>query len=180
MFSTPEFWVLVAFVIFVALVWKPAGKAISAGLDGHANKVRAELEEARRLREEAQRMLAEYQRKQAEAMSEADAIVAHAKAEAERLKGTAEQELTQQIARRRQLALDRIAQAEAQAIAEVRATTVEVAMAATRKLIVENLDRSKADTLIEQAAAELPGRLHWRPGTRWRCDWAGLRSAQFI
>ncbi len=160
MFSTPEFWVLVAFVIFVALVWKPAGKAIAAGLDGHSAKVRTELEEARRLREEAQRTLADFQRKQTEALSEADAIVAHAKMDAERLKRTAEQELTQQIARRRQLALDRIAQAEAQALAEVRATTVEVAMAATRKLLVDNIDRTKADALIEQAAQELPQRLH--------------------
>lgn len=160
MFSTPEFWVLVAFVIFVALVWKPAGKAIAAGLDGHSAKVRTELEEARRLREDAQRTLADFQRKQTEALSEADAIVAHAKMDAERLKRTAEQELTQQIARRRQLALDRIAQAEAQALAEVRATTVEVAMAATRKLLVDNIDRTKADALIEQAAQELPQRLH--------------------
>lgn len=160
MFSTPEFWVLVAFVIFVALVWKPAGKAIAAGLDGHSAKVRTELEEARRLREEAQRTLADFQRKQTEALSEAEAIVAHAKMDAERLKRTAEQELTQQIARRRQLALDRIAQAEAQALAEVRATTVEVAMAATRKLLVDNIDRTKADALIEQAAQELPQRLH--------------------
>lgn len=160
MFSSPEFWVLVAFVIFVALVWKPVAKALAEGLDGHANKVRVELEEARRLREEAQRTLADYQRRQAEAMSEAEAIVAHAKAEAERLKRTTEEDLTQQIARRRQLALDRIAQAEAQALGEVRAITVEVAMAATRKLIAENLDRSKADQLIAEAAQELPRRLH--------------------
>ena len=136
MFSSPEFWVLVSFVIFVALVWKPAGKALGGILDGHAAKVRSQLEEARRLREEAQRTLAEYQRKQAEAMSEAEAIVAHAKAEAERMKVTAEADLTQQIARRRQLALDRIAQSEAQALAEVRAATVDAAMAATRRTSV--------------------------------------------
>ncbi|MGE0718395.1 MAG: F0F1 ATP synthase subunit B [Alphaproteobacteria bacterium] len=160
MFSAPEFWVLVAFVIFVAGVWRPAGKALGALLDDHAAKVKAELEEARRLREEAQRTLADYQRRQVEALAEADAIVAHAKAEAERLRTTGEAELAQQIARRRQLALDRIAQSEAQALAEVRAATVEAAMAATRKLIVENLDRGRADALIDAAAAELPKRLH--------------------
>ena len=159
-FSQPEFWVLVAFVIFVAGVWKPAGKAIAAVLDGHAQKVKTELQEARRLREEAQRTLADYQRKQAEALAEAKEIVAHAAAEAERMKANAATELTQQIARRRQQALDRIAQAEAQALADVRAVAVDVAMAATRKLIESNLDPARATALIDQAAAELPQRLH--------------------
>lgn len=160
MFATPEFWVLVAFVIFAVAVWKPAARAVTAALDGHAQRVKAEIEEARRLREEAQRLLADYQKRQREALAEAEEIVTHAKAEAERLRREGAASLVEQIERRRQLALEKIAQAEAQAVAEVRAAAVSVAIEAARTLIGETLDPAKADALVEGAIRELPRRLH--------------------
>src|ERR1700736_706142 len=81
----PEFWVLVAAVIFVAVVFKPVGRALTGGLDARAARIRAELDEARRLREEAEQLVATYRAKQQEAAGEAEAIVTHAKTEAERI-----------------------------------------------------------------------------------------------
>src|SRR4051794_9296916 len=81
----PEFWVLVAFVLAIALVWKRGGAALTGALDERAARIRSELDEARKLREEAQQALAAYQRKQRDALKEAEQILAEAKAAAERL-----------------------------------------------------------------------------------------------
>ena len=81
----PAFWAAVAFVIFIAATAKPISRLLTAGLDKRADKIRSDLEEAEKLREEAQDLLASYQRKQRDALAEAEAIIAHAGEEAERL-----------------------------------------------------------------------------------------------
>jgi len=160
MFSDPTFWVLVAFVIFVALVWKPAGRMISQMLDERAEKIRSELEKAAKLREEAQALLAEYQKKQRDALKDAEAIIAAAKAEAETLSKQAAADLETSLKRREQLALQRIAQAEAQALTDVRAAAVDLAMQATRKILTDRLDAGRQDALIDEAIKGLPTTLN--------------------
>lgn len=156
----PEFWVALVFVAVVAMFYKPAMRAIGATLDGRSAKIRAQIEEARKLREEAQALLSEYQRKQRDAMAEAEKIIAAARAEAIRLKADAEKDLEFAIERRKQQALDRIAQSEAQALAAVRNTAVDVALAAAEKLIKDSLDPGKKQALTDKAIAELPARLN--------------------
>jgi F-type H+-transporting ATPase subunit b len=153
------FWVAIAFIVFVAfMVWK-ARKAIVSGLDARAVKIKAEVEEAQRLRDEAQALLAQYQAKQKEALSEAEAMKRQAEDEARRLKAKAEADLAAALKRREQQALDRIAQAEAQALAEVRNLAADLAVAATQKLLAQKLDPARADALVADAIAELPRRL---------------------
>jgi F-type H+-transporting ATPase subunit b len=157
--SGGEFWVLIAFILFVGfMVWK-ARKALVGGLDARAERIKAEIDEAQRLREEAQALLADYQKKQREALGEAQAMVKQAEEEAKRMKAKAETELAAALKRREQQALDRIAQAEAQALSEVRNLAADLAVAATRKILVEKLDPAKAQALVGDAIAELPRRL---------------------
>jgi F-type H+-transporting ATPase subunit b len=156
----PEFWVLVAFVLAVALVWRKASAAIGQSLDARAAKIKAELDEAQRLREEAQQALASYQRRQRDALKEAEAIVAHAVADAQRLGQQAARDLEAAIERRQRQAEDKIHQAEAKAVAEVRAVAVDVAMSAARQIIGESLDASRGAQLIDDAIQALPQRLH--------------------
>ena len=160
MLQDPTFWVLVSFVIFVALVWKPGSKAVAQMLDDRAEKIRSDLEKAAKLREEAQALFAEYQKKQRDALKDAEAIVAAAKAEAEALSRQAAVDLETSLKRREQLALQRIAQAEAQATADVRAAAVDLAMAATRKILTDKLDAGRQDALVDAAIKELPGKLN--------------------
>ena len=160
MLHDPTFWVLVSFVIFVALVWKPGSKAVAQMLDDRADKIRSDLEKAAKLREEAQALFAEYQKKQRDALKDAEAIVAAAKAEAEALSKQAAADLEASLKRREQLALQRIAQAEAQATADVRAAAVDLAMAATRKILTDKLDAGRQDALVDAAIKELPGKLN--------------------
>ncbi len=160
MFQDPAFWVAVAFVIFVAgAVWK--GRAPIAGmLDARIEAIRAEIDEARRLREEAQASLAAYQRKLRDAMGEAERLVASARDAADRSAQRAAEALEATMARRQAQALDNIAQAEAAAVKQVRDTTIEVALAATREVLRAHLTGANADALIDAAIKELPEKLH--------------------
>jgi len=156
LFADPEFWVLIAAIIFVALAWKPAGRALGGMLDARANRIAAELEEAHRLRAEAEALLAEYQQKQREAQGDAQAIVAHAKEEAELLAAQAQRDLQQTLERRTRLAEERIEQAEAKAVDEIRATAVDVAIAAAREVIAASLDDTRRAALVDAAITALP------------------------
>jgi F-type H+-transporting ATPase subunit b len=159
LFGEPEFWILLAVVVFVIGVWKPARRAILGRLDARAVRIRDELETARRLREEAQQALAAYQKQQREAAAEAEAIIAHAKGEAERIAGRAAHNLEETLERRRRLAEERIAQEEAKALSEIRAITVDVAISAARQVIVAELDEKRGAALIDAAIATLPQQL---------------------
>ena len=159
-FRDPEFWVLVAFVIVIVGGIVKVGPVIGKSLDERAQRIKSELDEAQRLREDAQRALAEYQRKQRDALKEAEAIIAHAKAEAERIGRQAAQDLEAALERRTRQAEEKIAQEEAKALADVRNTAVDIAIAAARQIIAEQLDGKAGGALIDQAIAALPQRLH--------------------
>ncbi len=155
-----EFWLTVAFIIFVGLLIRPVTRKLTVALDGRSDAIAKELDEAARLAEEMQAALAEYQRKQRDAVKEAEEILARAEAEARRMGAEAARDLAAALERREQLAMENIAQAEARAVDEVRNAAVDIALSATRKLIEENVDKRKSDALVEDAIRELPDKLH--------------------
>lgn len=159
-YAAPEFWVLIAFVILMVFAAKPVARIVGAGLDDRSDAIRKQIEEAARLRNEAQELLAAYQRKQRDAVKESDDIVEHAKREAERLSSRASEDLERSLKRRERLALDRISQAEAKAIEEVRTFAVDVALDATRRILAQQITGAKADALIDDAVKGLSDKLH--------------------
>jgi F-type H+-transporting ATPase subunit b len=161
MLATPEFWVLVSFVLFMGLLvyLKVPGK-VAAMLDDRAARISKELDEARKLREEAQALLAEYERKRRDAESEAEAIIVQAREAAEAFAAETRRKLTDTVERRGRQAEDKIAQAEAQAIKEVRAAAAELAIAAATRLIAEEVKGDKAAKLVDASIAALKDRLH--------------------
>jgi F-type H+-transporting ATPase subunit b len=156
----PEFWVAVAFVIVVGAGGYKLRPMIAKSLDDRAAQIKASLEEAQRLRDDAQKTLAEYQRKQRDALKEAEAIIAHAKSEAERIGKQAAQDLEAALERRTRQAEEKIAQEEAKALAEVRSAAVDVAIAATREIIAQTLDVRSGGAMIDAAISALPQQLH--------------------
>jgi F-type H+-transporting ATPase subunit b len=154
-----EFWVLIGFILFVVLIWRKASLALTGGLDARGERIRKQIDEAAALRAEAETMLHDAEQRQRAALEEAKAILADATREAARLKEQAAKDLASLLERRRQGALDKIAQAEATAIAEVRRYAVDVAIAATREVLTAQVQGSLADRMIDQAIAELPRRL---------------------
>ena len=136
LFSEAEFWVAVAFAAFVGGIAYLGGfKAIVNALDKRGERIAGELSEAKRLREEAQALLASFERRRREAESEAQAIIAQAKAEAERLAKEAETKLTEFVERRQKAAEQKIALAEAEATRDVRGAAAEAAIRASELIL---------------------------------------------
>jgi F-type H+-transporting ATPase subunit b len=156
-----EFWVAVAFVIFIGVLIKfGAHRLIIDALDTRAARIRTELDEAKRVRDEAQALLAEYQRKRGEADREAEAIVSAARAEAERVAADAKTKVEEFVARRTKMAETKIAQAEAQALADVRAAAADAAVAAAEKILSETAKGKVGDGLIAQGIRDLKAKLN--------------------
>jgi F-type H+-transporting ATPase subunit b len=161
MFAEPEFWVAVGFVIFVAvLIYVGVPKMMTKALDDRAKRVQDELNEARRLKEEAQKLLAEYQAKQRQADEEAAAIIAGAKAEAERFAAEAKVKMEEFVARRSKMAETKIAQAEAQAVADVRAAAAEAAVSAAEKILTDSVKGKVADDLLARGISDVKTKLN--------------------
>jgi F-type H+-transporting ATPase subunit b len=159
--TNPETWVAVGFVMVIGiLLWAGVPKIVGGMLDARAVTIKAELDEARRLREEAEALLAGFKAKAASAEAEAAQIVTDARAEAERFAAEARAQLTVQIARRSKLAQDKIAQAEAAAMAEIRALAADAAAAAAQKLIAARMTEDKAAALIGDSIKALGSKLN--------------------
>jgi F-type H+-transporting ATPase subunit b len=161
MFFEAEFWVTVAFIIFFAgLVYLDVHKKLIDALDQRRTRIKAELDEARRLRDEAEQLVAEYRRKQKEAESEAEAIIANAKAEAERVAAETKAKLEDFAVRRARMAQTKIALAETQALADVRSAAAEAAVAAAEKILARTTTGKVADDLLAQGIGEIKTKLN--------------------
>ena len=159
--SNTDFIVSVAFILFIAVLFyfKVPGM-ITKLLDERAAGIKSDLDEARALREEAQTLLASYERKQKEVQDQADKIVAQAKVDAEAAAEQARADLKTSIERRLAAAEDQIASAEASAVKEVRDTAAVVAVQAARDVIAKQMTADSANTLIDDAIAEVDAKLH--------------------
>ena len=161
MFNEPEFWVAVAFVIFVAgLGYLGVHRMVAKSLDDRADRIKAELDEARKLKDEAAQLLADYQRKRQEAEGEAQEIIAGAKAEAERLATEAKTKIEEFVARRTKMAETKIAQAEAQAAADVRSAAAEAAVAAAERILTQETKGKLAGELIAKGIEDVRKKLN--------------------
>lgn len=156
-----EFWVAAAFFIFIGvLLYVGVHKKIAEALDHRRDRIKAELDEARRLREEAQTLLAHYQQKQREAEAEAAAILTNAKADAERMTLEAEAKMTEFVARRSKMAENKIAQAEAQALADVRAAAADAAVGAAERILKEAAKGKVAEDLLARGIEDVKNKLN--------------------
>jgi F-type H+-transporting ATPase subunit b len=156
-----EFWVAIGFVLFIALLgYLGVHGMILTALDQRQARIKGELDEAKRLKQEAQDLLAAYQRKQKEAEQEADAIITGAKAEAERLTAEAKAKMADFVARRTKMAETKIAQAEAQALADVRAAAADAAVAAAEKVLVSATKKEVADRLLSQGIEQVKSKFN--------------------
>jgi F-type H+-transporting ATPase subunit b len=158
--QSTDFWVLVAFVIFWALIYWKARGIIAGVIDGRIERIKSEIGQAERLKEEATSKLAELKRAQRDASDQAAAITENAKAESKRMKKELDARFKEAMERREEQAMDKIARAEANALAEVRGLAVDIAIAATTDVLKGRMSGADGDKSIDAAIAALPGKLH--------------------
>jgi len=161
MFAEPEFWVAVAFIILMALfVYMGVPKTVLKALDHRAERIKAELDEARRLQEEAAQVLEQYKARRASAEREAQDIVAAAKAEATRIAADAKAKMEDFVARRTKTAETKIALAEAQALADVRAAAANAAVTAAAAVLSQSVKGEVAENLLSKGIAQIRDKLN--------------------
>lgn len=159
--NNTDFVVLLGLIVFIGiLVYFKVPGLIGGMLDKRADDIKAELDEARKLREEAQTLLASYERKQKEVQEQADRIVAAAKEDAGAAAVQAKIDLEKSVARRLAAAEDQIGSAEAAAIKEVRDQAATIAVAAARDVIAKQMSAADGNKLIDDAIAQVDAKLH--------------------
>lgn len=155
-----SFFALVALVIFLGLLgYFGVHKIIAKMLDGKIAQIEADIAEAKRLREEAAALLAEYGQKRVAAEKEAEGIITAAREEAERLTAEAQASLADLVTRRTKAVEDKIAQAEAQAIAEVRARSADLAIEAARAVLTDEMAK-KGGQIVDAAITDVGAKLN--------------------
>jgi F-type H+-transporting ATPase subunit b len=159
--SEPETWVAVAFVILMGIFgYVGVHRTVLKSLDNRRDRIKAELDDARKLKEEAAALLAQYRARHAAAEKEAQDIIASAKADAERIAAEAKVKLEDFIARRTKTAEGKIALAESQAIADVRAAAANAAVAAASTVLSQSVKGSLADDLLGKGIQEVRAKLN--------------------
>jgi F-type H+-transporting ATPase subunit b len=154
-----ELMLVLSLIILVVLVWKPVRKNVLGALDARAEKIRTELDEAQRLHEEAKALLAKYQRQLHEGEKLASDILAQGDAQRQRFEEKMRADYEVAVKRRTDLAMERIAQEEARAVQEVRGRAADLAIRATRRLLVEKVGAGEAQTLVQGAIEEVKRKL---------------------
>jgi len=161
MFTEPETWVAIAFVILMVIfAYLGIHRTVLKALDHRAERIKAELDDARRLKEEAAKLLGEYKTKRSSAEREAEEIISNARAEAERIAVEAKAKMEDFVARRTKLAETKIGQAEAQAMADVRAAAAEAAVTAAEQILRATAKGQVADNLVARGIQDVKAKLN--------------------
>ena len=156
----PEFWVGVAFLTFTALLWRfGVFKALGGALDSRGQKIQAQLDEATQLRQEAETLLAQIKVQHEESERTAAALMENARNEAVRMQAEAKTRLEEQIQRRAALAERKIATAESQATADVKAAAADLAAQTAERVLAARLATSASDPLVDAAIGDLRTKL---------------------
>ncbi|MFN5523422.1 ATP F0F1 synthase subunit B [Bradyrhizobium sp.] len=159
--ADPETWVAIAFVILMGLfAYLGVHRTVLKALDHRAERIRNELEEAKRLKQVAAKVLADYKARRASAEREAEEIVTSAKAEAERIAADAKAKMEDFVARRTKAAESKIALAEAQALADVRSAAADAAVQAAATVLSQSVKGSLGEDLVAKGIAEVGRKLN--------------------
>jgi F-type H+-transporting ATPase subunit b len=156
-----EFFVLLGFIVFVCILgYVGAHRIVLKGLDARGEQITKELAQATKLRQEAVALLASFEKKKVEAEAQAVRIVAEARAQAEQLSKDAEARMADFITRRTKQAEGKIAFAEAQAAADVRAAAADHAARAAEIVLRDTTPGAIGADLIAKDIAGLKARLN--------------------
>jgi F-type H+-transporting ATPase subunit b len=155
MFTNPTFWFLVSFILFFILFGRAIWTMVSGGLDDRSRRIETDIQEAIQMREEAQALLNDIKARQMEAGKHAEAILEHARLEAERLRSEAAKELDEYLKHRELLVEQRIEFAEREALKDIRDTAVRMAIEASEKILANVVSHDTDSQIADQAIQEL-------------------------
>ena len=155
MFDDPQFWVFIAFVIFIIAVFKPVRKILIAGLDNNIKKIKDSIDQAEKLKNEAQKTLNELKERQNDVKKEIQSIQNEAKERITLIEQLSNQKFNDQIKKRNELVKVKIEQMTRDANLQVQQYILQNAITATIIILEKKLNQSEKQKLINQSIVEL-------------------------
>ena len=155
MFTDPQFWVAVAFIIFVIAIFNPIRKILTSNLDTQIKQIKVSIDEAENLKNEAQITLSEIKKRQSEVQKEIELIHKDAKNKIIKIQETAEHKLNDQIQKKQVLTSAKIDQLTRDANHEIQQKITSTAIEAAINLLLKKLDLNEKKNLINVSINEL-------------------------
>ena len=155
MFSDPQFWVLIAFIIFVGVMIKPVRKILSNNLGDKIQEIKDSIDQAEKIKNDAQLTLSEVKKRQNEVKGEIDLIEKEAKEKITMIEKSAHSKLIDQINKRNALASVKIDQMTRDANTEIQKHITQIAISATVNILEKKLNDKEKQNLINQSVNEL-------------------------
>ena len=154
MFSDPQFWVAVSFILFIAAIFNPVRKILTSSLDAQINDIKNKIDEVENLKNEAQKALDELKEREAKVEKEIQNLKLESEKRIVAFKDTSASKLTYQIEKRKILAENKIEQLIRDTNNSIKNYISNVAIEATRNILLQNLSKDKKSDLIEESITE--------------------------
>ena len=154
MFSDPQFWVAVSFILFIAAIFNPVRKILTSSLDAQIKDIRNKIDEVENLKNEAQKALNELRQRESKVEKEIQNLKLQSEKRIAELKDISTTKLTDQIEKRKILAENKIEQLVRDANNSIKNYISSVAIEATRNVLLKNLSKDKKSALIEESITE--------------------------
>ena len=155
MFSDPQFWVAIAFVIFIIAIFNPVRKILSSSLDGKINEIKESLEEAENLRTDTQIALGEIKKRQNEVQEEIKEIHTSSEEKIKIIESQAKNRLTEQLSKRELIAQSKIEQMARDANLSVQQKITQTSIDSAIAVLEKKLNKEDRQNLIDQSIKEL-------------------------
>ena len=155
MFSDPQFWVSVAFIVFILVIFHPIRKTLKSSLDSKIDEIKNKIEEAENLKNETQFSLSEIKQRQNDVQSEIQTILKEAENKVKQIEQLAEDKLKDQIAKRQVLAEAKIDQLTRDANNQIQTHITSSAIEATIFILKQKLNTQEQQKLIDTSIKEL-------------------------
>ena len=154
MFSDPQFWVAVSFILFIAAIFNPVRKILTSSLDAQINDIKNKIDEVENLKNEAQKALDELKERETKVEKEIQNLNLESEKRIAELKDISTTKLTDQIEKRKILANNKIEQLIRDTNNSIKNYISNVAIEATRNILLQNLSKDIKSDLIEESITE--------------------------
>ena len=154
MFSDPQFWVAVSFILFIAAIFNPVRKILTSSLDVQISDIKNKIDEVENLKNEAQKALDELKERETKVEKEIENLKLESEKRIEDLKNISTKKLADQIEKRKVLAENKIEQLVRDTNNSIKNYISSVAIEATRNILLQNLSKDKKSDLIEKSITE--------------------------
>ena len=154
MFSDPQFWVAVSFILFIVAIFNPVRKILTSSLDAQISDIKNKIDEVENLKNEAQKALDELKNRETKVEKEIENLKLESEKRISDLKDISTSKLADQIEKRKVLAENKIEQLVRDTNNSIKNYISSVAIEATRNILIQNLSKNKKSDLIEESISE--------------------------